>query len=213
MELDDVLAKRRSIRKYMNIPVEKDKWTAVIESAQFSASCGNLQDWKIIIVRKAENRKKLAQICHNQMWMAQAGIQIIVCADMTKAKYYYGKRGVELFAVQDCAVLMQNMILKATDLGLSTCWVGSFDDMRLRNFFSIPPSFAPQAVLVLGYGDEDVPAPPRSELVDITSFEQFGQRGSDFGKAMRFWHFGRAAKMLKEDAKTYIFDIFKKKKE
>jgi nitroreductase len=212
MELDDVLEKRRTIRKYMNIPVEKDKWSTLLDVSKFTPSAGNLQAWKIIVVRSLDNRERIAQICHNQLWMAQAPVHFIICADLTKAKYYFGKRGEDLFVVQDCAVLASNMMLKATDMGLSSSWIGAFDEPRLKHHFGIPSAFKPTAILTFGYGDEVVPAPPRCELRDITFFEQFGQMGSDFGNTLRQWRFGRAAKMIKDDLKTFVFDIFDRKK-
>jgi nitroreductase len=208
MDLDEVMAKRRTIRRYLSIPVEKDKWGAILEVAKYTPSAGNLQDWKIIVVRSSEKREKIAHICHNQSWMASAPVHFIICADGSKQKYFFGKRGEQLYAIQDCACLMHGMMLKATDLGLSTAWVGAFDTDRLMYQFGIPPDFVPQGILTIGYGDEVTPAPPRCELRELVFYEQFGSMGDDFGNSLRFWRFGRAAKMVKDDTKQQILDIF-----
>ena len=92
MNFDDVITRRRTIRKYLTIPVEKDKWTAVLEAGAFAPTSGNLQPWKVIIIEKPEDRVKLANISHDQQWMADAPIFFVVCADSDVATQYYGKR-------------------------------------------------------------------------------------------------------------------------
>lgn len=207
MTFDDVLQKRRSIRKFLTVPVEKDKWTAVLEAGVMAPSSGNLQLWKVIIVRSPEDRVKLASICHDQQWMVDAPVHFIVCADTTMADQYYGTRGKMLYAVQDCAAFIQNMLLKATNLGLGSCWVSSFDEERLRVFFGIPPNIRPQAIIPIGYADEVVPMPPKPILADVCFFDKYGQLGSDFGNALRFWDFSTARTIIHKDITSFWTDL------
>ena len=207
MNFDDVVTRRRTIRKYLTIPVEKDKWTAILEAGAFAPTSGNLQPWKIIIVEDATDRAKLASICHDQQWMAQAPIHFIVCADTNMANQYYGKRGEMLYATQDCAAYIQNMLLKATDLGLASTWVGSFDEERLRVFFGVPPSIRPQAIITVGYGDEVVPMPPKSILADFCYFDRYGKMGTNFGNALRFWNFSTARELVHKDISSFWSDL------
>ena len=207
MTFDDVIQKRRSIRKYLTIPVEKGKWTAVLEAAAMAPSSGNLQVWKVIIVQDTHDRAKLASICHEQDWMIDAPIHFIIAADTKIAANYYGKRGDMLYATQDCAACIQNMLLKATDLDLASCWVGSFDEERLKVFFDMPPHIRPQAIVTIGYGDEVVPTPPKNILGDFCFFNRFGQRSSDFGNATRFWDFSTVRKVIHKDITSFWSDL------
>ena len=207
MTFDDVLRKRRSIRKYLTIPLEKDKWTAVLEAGSYAPTSGNLQPWKVVIVEDRLDSAKLANICHDQQWMTDAPIHFIVCADINTAGQYYGKRGEMLYAPQDCAAFVQNMLLKATELGLASCWVGSFDEERLKVHFGIPDNIRPQAIVTIGYGDEVVPMPPKSILVDFCYFNRYGQNGSDFGNALRYWNFSKARTIVHKNIASFWSDL------
>ena len=50
MEVTDAIRKRRSIKKYKDIPVEWDKIGSLADSARFAPSAGNLQPWFFIVV-------------------------------------------------------------------------------------------------------------------------------------------------------------------
>lgn len=207
MNFDEVLQTRRSIRKYLTIPVEKDKWTAILEAGTFAPSSGNLQVWKVVIVQDPDDRAKLANICHEQAWMIDAPIHFIVCADSNIASQYYGKRGEMLYATQDCAAFMQNILLKSTDLGLASCWIGSFDEERLKVFFGIPDHIRPQAVITIGYGDEVVPKPAKSIIADLCFFNRFGQQRSDFGIATKFWDYSVQRSIIHKDITNFWSDL------
>lgn len=76
------IEERRSIRKYKNIPVEKEKIQEIIESGRISPSGSNTQPWHFIIVESDEMRNKVSYACHNQKWMVQAPVFIVCVADI-----------------------------------------------------------------------------------------------------------------------------------
>ncbi|MFT4312599.1 MAG: nitroreductase family protein [Candidatus Woesearchaeota archaeon] len=176
MKLEQALLSRRSIRRYLQIPVEREKWVKMLHAAQCAPSSGNLQNWKFIIVTDQKKRLALAHDCHDQMWMSQAPLHIVVLADTQIAHQYYHVRGERLYTVQNCAAAIQNMLLQATQLKLATCWVSSFEEHHVREHLSIPDHLRPQAIITVGYPDEIVPAPAKKKLKDITFFEEYGVR-------------------------------------
>ncbi|MFT7615812.1 MAG: nitroreductase [Candidatus Woesearchaeota archaeon] len=179
MDLDDAVFKRRSIRKYLTIPVEKEKWSKVLHAAVHAPSAGNIQNWRIIVVRDKLTIQKIANMCHKQVWMEQAPLMFVICADVKIAQQFYGIRGDRLYSIQNCAAAAQNMLLKATDLGLGACWVSAFEEARLKILLDIPDHIRPQSIITLGYPDEVVPEPAKCTLREIVCFDVFGKLESE----------------------------------
>jgi len=112
MEFDELIRKRQSIRKYKQTPVPKDMIIQILEAARIAPSGGNRQPWHFIVVQNKETIKKLAG---RQEWAATAPVMILGLVDKRQqASYYYN----------DMGVAFEHIILKATDLGLGTCWMG-----------------------------------------------------------------------------------------
>lgn len=211
MNLDEALKKRRSIRHYLDIPVEKDKWTEIIEAGNCAPSSGNIRNWKIVIVQENDTKEKISDMCHNQSWIANAPIIFVLCADNKIANQYYGKRGEMLYSIQNLSAMCQNMMLKAVDLGLGTCWISAFDEERIKVLLGIPGHVRPQAILTIGYPNERAPEPPRTDLHDFCFFDVYGKRWSKVGAALRHWEFAKARENISKGGKQFFKDIFKKK--
>ena len=154
MELDDAIQKRVSVKSYIDKDIPNDMIGLILEAGSLAPSAGNLQNWKFIIVKNEKKRADIAEAARNQNWMNQAPVFIIVCNDKKIITDMYGPRG-ELYSTQDCAIAAQNIMLKAVDLGLSTCWVGSFDNEAVRRILKIPDKVDPEMILTLGYSKED----------------------------------------------------------
>lgn len=184
MNLDKAVASRRSTRRYSHIPVDRTAWASVLLAGAMAPSAGNLQNWKFIVITKPKTLQHISHICHDQLWMAQAPVHIVVCADTKMANQFYGVRGERLYAVQNCAACVQNMLLKATDLGLGSCWISSFEEQKLKVCLDIPDHMRPQAIVTLGYADETVPRPSLKRLSELTYFEQYGASEDEMAAAL-----------------------------
>ena len=176
MELLECIKTRRSVRKFLDIPVEWDKVGAVADAGRSAPTAGNLQNWKFIIVLDKEKRKAIAEACLKQFWMEKAPVMIVVCSEPEKAKKFYGIRGERLYSIQNCAAAVQNMLLTAHSLGLGSCWVGAFDEDMLKRALGIPEYVRPQAVVPLGYPAEKVPTPMQYQLENIVFMEGWGSK-------------------------------------
>lgn len=180
MDVFELIKKRRSIRSYKRIAVEKDKIAKILEAGHYAPSAGNLQSWKFIVVKDKTTRDKVVEAALNQTWMSTAPVLIVVCANLEKIAKYYSTRGERLYAVQECAAAIQNMLLAAEELGLATCWVGAFDEVSLKRTLDIPDSARPQAIITLGYAGEKVPVPSKYKLRDVVYFEKYGNTVEEF---------------------------------
>ena len=163
---------RRSIRRYLDKPVEFEKLTTIMDAAIKAPSAGNLQDWRFILVTERELIKQVSSYSIEQYWIQTAGALIVVCAVPEKHEMYYGLRGKRLYNVQDCAASIQNILLAATDLGLGSCWIGAFEEEKIRALFGIPPDVRPQAIIALGYSDE---TPRDRQLMPIENMVYFNR--------------------------------------
>jgi len=119
MDTFDAIKKRRSIRKYLDIPVEWYKITKILEAGKQAPSSGNLQTWRFIVVTDKKIRRELAEASLQQYWMESAPVHIIVCSEVGIAKQFYGLRGERFYSIQNSAAAIQNILLAAYSLNLS----------------------------------------------------------------------------------------------
>lgn len=166
MEFVEVLTQRRSVRAYKPQPVEENKLTRVFQAANMAPSAGNLQAYKVFVVREQAKRDDLAKAAHDQGFIAQAPVCLIFCADPDRSAAKYGKRGKELYSVQDATIAGTFAMLAAVDLGLATVWVGDFDEQKVQQVLSAK-SVRPVAMFSLGYAAEQPEPSPRRALEEI----------------------------------------------
>jgi nitroreductase len=185
MDAIECMQKRRSIRSYINKPVEFEKIAMVVEAGHLAPSSGNLQEWKFVIATERSKIIDTANYCLEQHWIATAPVLIVVCCDPEKQERMYGLRGVRLYSVQDCAAAIQNMLLCATALDLGSCWVGAFDEERIKEIFGIPKNIRVQAIVTFGYTFEKPRDQERQVLESMTYFNTYGNRIENINKHMR----------------------------
>jgi nitroreductase len=138
MHTIDVLMKRRSIRKFTKQLVSWDNLLTMINAALNAPVAGNVFNIKFIVVREPANIKAIAQACYDQSWITGAPSVIAVVAEPEHQQRYYGTRGEKLYTIQNSAACTMSMITAAESLGLGTCWVGAFDEDKLRDCLGLP---------------------------------------------------------------------------
>jgi nitroreductase len=165
MEFDELIIKRQSIRKFKPDPVSKEMIMEILEAARIAPSGGNRQPWQFIVVQNKEMIKKLAG---RQEWAATAPVMILGLVDKgVQASYYYN----------DMGIAFEHIILKATDLGLGTCWMGMMrrsDEARV--LLDIPKELEVIIQTPIGYPDETPNRRGRKKMGEIVSWERYGNR-------------------------------------
>jgi nitroreductase len=169
MNFLDLAQKRHSCRAYLPDPVEDEKLQYVLESMRLAPSATNLQPFRFIVVHTAGRETELNRI-YFQPWFVQPPIVICACAIPAAAwRRGDGKRYTDI----DVAIAMDHLTLAATDLGLGTCWVASFDIRAAHEVLGIPPGIEPLAFTPLGY-PADQPGPKeRKPLSDLVRYERW----------------------------------------
>ena len=107
----------------------------------------------------------LAHAALYQFLIAQAPVVLVFCANQARSAAKYRKRGARLYAIQDAMIACAFAMLAATALGLSTVWVGDFDDAAVQRVLGCP-DLLPVAILPIGYPAEEPEPTPRRSLID-----------------------------------------------
>lgn len=153
--------------------VPEDLVNQILAAAVQAPSAGNLQSWEFVVVRDRARKEGLVRAALDQEFLAQASVNIAVCANRARSAERYGVRGADLYCIQDCAAATQNIMLAATALGLGTCWVGAFDEDKVSEVLMLPPNIRPLALIPIGYPGEDPEMPQRLPLEGIVHPEVF----------------------------------------
>jgi nitroreductase len=172
MEFFEVTSLRHSIRRFKSKPVEEEKLAKILETANKAPSAGNLQPFEIVVVKDQKSRIALAEAAYGQDFISQAPVVLVFVMNPSRSKNRYGKRGRDLYTFQDTAIACAYAQLAITALGLSTCWVGAFDDTRVAKVIKADGNnFIPSAILPIGYPNEEPYPTPRRPLSEIVHQE------------------------------------------
>ncbi len=220
----EVIKSRRTIRSFAPKFVRWELIAKVIDAARHAPSCGNLQNWKFIVVIEPGGKEVLAKLANEQYDLTAAGALIVVCGEPDKAERYYGMRGERLYTIQNCAAAMENMLLEAHSLGLGGRWIGAFDESEVQALLRIPEEVRVQAIIAIGYPKEIPPRPPKYPLEHMVYFGRWRGRYRDIDKYMhdisnimerKFRAIGAAAKgaatSIAEGTKEKIKETLEKK--
>jgi nitroreductase len=155
MEFFDVLKQRHSIRAFQPIPIEADKLNQLLQAINRAPSAGNRQAYEVYLVQDTAHKNALVSAANGQEFLAQAPVVLVFCTHPALNAERYGKRGEKLYAVQDATIACTFAMLAATALGLSSVWVGAFNDEAVSQVLGDPEGQHPVAILPIGYAAEE----------------------------------------------------------
>jgi nitroreductase len=171
MEVYEALHKRYSVREYDSEKVISDGLIRkLIEAACTAPSAGNLQPWRFWVINNIGIKRKLANAAGGQNFIQKASVVIVVCADLSVSLKGYGRRGVDLYAIQDTAAATENLLLAVCAEELGACWVGAFDEDMVRESLSLEDNIRPLAIIPIGHPAIERKKIPRRDICKITKF-------------------------------------------
>jgi nitroreductase len=155
------------------------------EAARSAPSACNSQTWRFVAVTGSETIKKITREAMQPVipnrWLEQAPLLIVGCSQLDLVANRIGSRitGIEYYQI-DLGIAMEHMVLKATELGLGTCWIGWFSEKNVKKILDIPKRIKVSAMLAVGYPKE-APAKARSRkpMEKILFSEKWGQPLND----------------------------------
>ena len=167
MDFFEVVKQRHSIRHFATTPVEREKLQKILATANQAPSAGNLQSFEIYVASGLSTRLALAHCALGQSFIAQAPYSLVFCTRADLAESCYGRRGKELYAIQDATIACSFAMLAATALGLGSVWVGAFDERAVGEILGSKKSARPVAILPIGYTAESPVVTPRRSLTEL----------------------------------------------
>lgn len=163
-DLFEAISQRRSVRHFKPDPVPDDTVRRIVECGLKAPSAGNIQPWQLLIVKNPELKADLAKAAFGQKFVEAAPVVVVVLAEPERSAGKYGRRGAELYSIQDTAACVQNMLLAVVGFGLGACWVGAFDEQAAGEALDLPDHMRPVAMVPIGYAEErPTPRRPRQE--------------------------------------------------
>ncbi len=182
MTVNEAIHARRSIRNYLEKPVPRELVLDLLEAGRQAPSGNNQQPWKFIVVEDKTQRNEIATISHNQLWMTTAPVFIVICADLGTYGQNHSKFDEETSefnakrAIRDTSNSIQNIMIRAVELGLGTCWVGWYEQKVIKPMLAAPDSVFVLGVLPVGYPAESPTPRPRKPLEDIVFGGTWGKK-------------------------------------
>jgi len=171
MELMKCIEKRHSVRGYTDEPVPDSVVEEALKAAILAPSAGNLQARDFVVVRSAETKKKLAGAA-NQPFIGDAPAIIVCCVNYDRIARY-GQRGHDLYCLQDVAASVENMLLYAASKGYGTCWIGAFDEDKVKAALGLPPNIRAVSMVPIGKAKKEGKQPPRLKLEEVVHRESW----------------------------------------
>jgi nitroreductase len=166
--LMQVIRGRRSVRKYESTPLPSDAIDKMKTALIWAPSAGNLQSRRFFFVSRPATRALLARAAPDSEFIGNAPLIVVACADRRIERDYLS-RGLSLYAIQDVAAAIQNLLLMIHSLELGGCWVGAFNEAAVKAALGLPDFLRPVALVSVGFPAESPEPPPRPEPSSIAS--------------------------------------------
>ena len=168
MNVAEAIRKRYSCRSYQDRQIEEEKLDAIVEAARLAPSAKNIQDWRFVIVTKKETRQILVEAANNQKFLGQASAIIVACSNSDHVMTC----GQQIAPI-DVSIALEHIALQATELGLATCWIGSFFPEKVRKILDIPSNINVIELMALGYPADQQPELKREPANNIACLEKW----------------------------------------
>jgi nitroreductase len=201
LDIDQAIAQRRSIRRFLDVPVPEEAIAAMLESARLAPSGGNGQSWVFGVVTDKLIIERLAQAAGSQLWIATAPLVFALCARLVRPmaewpeddyglavnrdrfgadfveylRAFPGQRQVSMLLGNATPLVPgEHIALTAASLGLGSCWIGHLDVRRASAILGLPDDIVCLFLLPVGYAA----APPRplsrKPLAEISFRDKWG---------------------------------------
>lgn len=160
MNFSDLVKQRRSVRDFITRPVEREKIMMCLEAARLAPSACNSQPWKFIVVDDLNVKQELCDAAFSGLYTInsfcrKAPVIVVIVSEKSNFMERIGGmfRGTQYYLI-DIGIAGEHLVLQAEDLGLSTCWVGWFDEKAIKKVLNIPSDRKVDILIAMGYCSE-----------------------------------------------------------
>jgi nitroreductase len=192
VELSDVIASRRSIRKFKEENISADAVSLLLDAARLAPSGSNLQPTRFIVAQSPTAKEALGR-CTPYKFIVKAPVIFVCCTDLkaittrerrvgellkegafegvdmdmkdpTATSPIMDEDAVKAYLSMNVAIAVEHIVLKAVDMGLGSCWIGRFDRDKVTKYLALDENIYPVALLPVGHSDQSPKARPRFAL-------------------------------------------------
>ncbi|MBA7530584.1 5,6-dimethylbenzimidazole synthase [subsurface metagenome] len=161
MALLDLIRQRKSVRDFLDRPVEREKIMMCLEAARLAPSACNSQPWKFIVVDDRQLKNKLCRAAFSGIYSInsfckKAPVIVVIVSEKSKFLARIGGmfRGTKYYLI-DIGIAVEHFVLQAEDLGLGTCWIGWFNEGAVKSILNVPQHKKIDILIALGYYDRE----------------------------------------------------------
>ncbi len=161
MALLDLLKHRKSVRDFLDKPVEREKVMMCLKAARLAPSASNSQPWRFIVVDDRQLKNKLCDAAFSGIYFINsfcemAPVIVVLISEKSKFLTRIGGmfRGTKYYLI-DIGIAGEHFVLQAEDLGLGTCWIGWFNERAVKSVLNIPQHKKIDILIALGYYDRE----------------------------------------------------------
>ena len=177
MKFRELVRIRQSIRNYSSMPVPRDSIDKCIEAARFAPSACNSQPWSFIIIDDPDLKNSFADVAFSGIYSlcSFARNAPVIIAVITKKSSYAASLGSFFKGTQfnliDIGIACEHLILQATEEGLGSCWLGWFNEKKVKKFLDVPNKTNVDILISLGYpADDAIREKVRKSLPEIRHY-------------------------------------------
>ncbi len=165
MEVKDAIARRLSIRRYADSSIPPEHMEMLFRALQLAPSANNGQNWEFVFVGDSEIKRRLVKACSNQGFVGNCNYFIAGVADPGQ-KWH----------MVDITIALTNFTLQAADLGYGTCWIGAFDENRVKKILGVPEKKKVVICMTFGLPEGRHIARGRKAFEKFIFFNHYGHR-------------------------------------
>ncbi len=169
MDVKEAIKRRRSIRKYKDTLVSDEIINELLEAARLAPSAYNAQPWKFMVITEREIFKKFREeeVFTKEFIYSVPLMFVCLVVDDSYPSRSEDKFPLRDLALEDISIASQNIVLRATELGLGSCYVGVMSREKIRKVLSIPMRYIIPYVITFGYADEEPGARTLKKMDEI----------------------------------------------
>lgn len=164
---DDVVRSRHAVRHYQNKCVPREDILEILEAGRYAPSAKNQQNWRFTVIENEDLRGQMAEACNQTAMIGKVPTIVVAWANDDKLMMCG-----QSTASVNVSIALTFMMLKATELGLGTCWWGAFDPEKVKAILGLPAEAVVVAVMPMGYEDGDWVGTSRLKLEEISDFRE-----------------------------------------
>lgn len=163
MNVLEAIGNRFSVRQYVDTAIPAEHMKTLFEALRLAPSANNSQNWEFVFVDDLKLKRRLISACFHQRFVGECSYFIAGIADPS-LKWH----------MVDITIAFTNFTLQATELGYGTCWIGAFDETRVKEVLEIPKER--KVVICMTFGKPVLKPLPRARKAaeEFVYFNSYG---------------------------------------